>query len=586
MNGFIRAASYSRVSSQRQADEKTIESQLFDIRARTARDQIKIDSSFEYNDDGYSGAELQRPALERLRDHIAASMIDRLYVHSPDRLARDFAHQAILLEEMAKHTCEVVFLNQEGLPDSPETKMLIQMQGMFAEYERAKIMERTRRGRRYSAAQGKVSVFGRAPYGYTYIRKSAGQSEARWEIEPTESAAVQLMFEGVAQRGLSLASVCRELKSRGIRTRNGKEDWHAATVRGILINPAYYGQAHYGKERLSLRKPGRRAKRGDPTVPRQAKVAVATPIEEQVIIRVPAIVSQTVFEEVRQRMNENRKQQRARHSGVKYLLSGLLICGKCGSAYCHHGGSRSHYYRCIGTDKHRRNGATICDNSVVKGAELEACVWSDLCQLLNEPARVKLEYQRRQADAPENSEGLAKQQAAVKGLRSQLDRLIDAYAQGLIERSEFEGRIGSVRSRHDRETATLASMQSKREATSDPEAAEATLSALASEVNTKLSDASFELKRNLIKLLIKRIEICTDEIRIVYKVPPNPFVPSPDNRGFFQHWLSRHAKAWDASPRWKYAHATWSRRATECVVDQRWLTATLLCTCWQPNAIW
>ena len=148
MNGFIRSASYLRVSSQRQADEKTIDSQQADVRDRATRDDLTIDSAFEYIDDGYSGSELLRPSLERLRDHIAASMIDRLYIHSPDRLARNFAHQAILLEEMSKHGCEVIFLNQAGLPDSPETKMLIQMQGMFAEYERAKILERTRRGRR------------------------------------------------------------------------------------------------------------------------------------------------------------------------------------------------------------------------------------------------------------------------------------------------------------------------------------------------------------------------------------------------------------------------------------------------------
>ena len=179
MNGFIRPACYCRVSSQRQADEHTIDSQICDIRVRGLRDKVNLDSTFEYIDDGFSGTELIRPALERLRDHCAAGLIDRLYVHSPDRLARNFAHQAILLEEMCKYGCEVIFLNQDGLPDSPETKMLIQMQGMFAEYERAKIIERTRRGRRHSAAQGKVSVFGRAPYGYTYFRKSP-EGEARF----------------------------------------------------------------------------------------------------------------------------------------------------------------------------------------------------------------------------------------------------------------------------------------------------------------------------------------------------------------------------------------------------------------------
>jgi site-specific DNA recombinase len=544
MNGFIRAANYARVSSQRQTDERTIDSQLSDIRARCLRDAIKVDPSFEYIDDGYSGSELYRPSLERLRDHIAASMIDRLYVHSPDRLARNFAHQAILLEEMRKHGCEVVFLNQEGLPDSPETKMLIQMQGMFAEYERAKILERTRRGRRYSAAKGNVSVFGGAPYGYKYFSKSETGGEARWEIEPTESSTVRLMFELVGQQGASLAAVCRELKAQGIPTKKGKPVWDSATVRGILLNPAYHGEARYGKERLAPRKPGRRAKRGDPIVPRQSKVTVATLPDEQVMIRVPAIVPKSLFEDVRIRMDENRKHQRARIAGSKHLLSGLLVCGKCGSAYCHQGGSSRHYYRCIGADKYRRAGATICDNLSVKGAELELCVWSDLCDLLADPNRIKSEFERRRSENNEDAASLVKQQSVVKNLRGRLDRMIDAYAQGLIEPSEFESRISSLRSQHDRESAALASLRGEHAATSDPDIAAAALSELAITVNENLSTASFDLKRNLLKLLVNRVEICADEIRIVYKVPPNPFFQSPDNRGNFQHWLSLQFLAW------------------------------------------
>ena len=163
MKGFIRAAYYARVSTQKQAEETTIQSQRQELIARIEHDQLRLDPAFEFCDDGYSGSELLRPALEDLRDKIAGSLIDRLYVHSPDRLARRFAHQALLLEEFSKHDCEVVFLNHQGLPDSPEANLLLQMQGMIAEYEREKILERTRRGRRYSAAAGNVSVFGGAP---------------------------------------------------------------------------------------------------------------------------------------------------------------------------------------------------------------------------------------------------------------------------------------------------------------------------------------------------------------------------------------------------------------------------------------
>ena len=538
MNGFMRSASYLRVSSQHQADEKTIDSQQADVHVRATRDGVVVDASFEYIDDGYSGSELARPALERLRDHVAASMIDRLYIHSPDRLARNFAHQAILLEEMRKHGCEVIFLNQDGLPDGPETNLLIQMQGMFAEYERAKILERTRRGRRHAANHGSVGVFGRAPYGYSYHPKSASNSKAYWEVEPTDSEVVRQIFELVAARHFTLSAVCRELKSQGIRTCKGNVNWNHQTVRGILTNSAYYGEARYGKVRLTERKPGRRPKRGDPSVPRQSRVAVATSLEDQIMIPVPALISKSLFEEVRKQMDENLKRQRQRKEGAKYLLSGLLICGACGSAYCHNGGTRYHYYRCLGTDRYRKHGNTICDNRGVSGEGLDQHVWSDVCDLLRDPHRLQEELTRRQTSTTESPTSEAKQQAIVNELKQRVDRLIDAYADGLLERHEFESRIGRLRSQHDREVAALVSLRGQVSEAGDWTNATNALTVLASQVESNLEAATHELKRELLTLLIKRIEICPNEVRIVYKVPPNPFVPSPDNRGIFQHWLS------------------------------------------------
>ncbi len=539
MNGFIRSASYLRVSSQRQADENTIDSQREDVRRRALRDDLAIDESFEYIDDGYSGSQLLRPALEQLRDHVAASMIDRLYIHSPDRLARKYAHQAILLEEMNRHGCEVVFLNQEGLPESPETNMLLQMQGMFAEYEREKILERTRRGRRHAATQGSVSVFGRAPFGYRYLKQSTKTGDARWEIDPVESEVVKKLFEMVAHQGSSLAVVCRELQRQGIPTKTGNATWCTATVRGMLRNPAYCGEAKYGKKRLSQRKAGKRAKRGDPVVPRQAKVAVATSSAQQIMIPVPALVSKSLFEEVGKRMDENRKRQRAHQAGTKYLLSGLLICGKCGSAYCQNGGTRYHSYRCIGADKYRLGDKTICDNTSIKGTELDDRVWSDVCELLRDPERLRVEAQRNQSSAPEVSRSISQQELEVNGLRLRVDRMVDAFAAGLISPDEFESRIGNLRSHHDREAAVLASLRGEQGKASDRSAAIDVLATLSRQVEQNLAAATFDLKRTLLMLLVKRIEICESEIRIVYKVPPNPFVPRPDKSGILQHWMSR-----------------------------------------------
>ena len=542
MNGFIRVALYARVSSQKQADERTIESQKQALLERLQRDGFQLDPNFMFCDDGYSGSTLQRPALESLRDQIALSVIHRVYILSPDRLSRKMAHQAILLDEFSKQQCDVIFLSQEGLPDSPESNLLIQMQGMIAEYEREKILERTRRGRRHAAVCGSVSVFGRAPYGYRYISKAAGGGKACWEIDPEKSRTVRFMFEQVGKHQVSIRAICRELESREIVSPKGNSQWVPATVHGILTNPAYCGQAKYGKQHMVPRKPGNRAKRGDPPVPRQAKVAVATPVEEQVTISVPAIVSESLFEIVGLCMKENRQRQRQWKSGSKYLLSGMLICGQCGSAYCsrRQGGGKYHYYRCIGTDGSRQGYKPICSNSSVCAGELETEIWRDVCQLLRDPSRLAAELKRRQSQPSELADQLANQTRRVDKLRQQMDRLIDVYTEGVIEKADFTSRLARLRSRHDQETATLAGLQDHL-AAPDVALAAQNLQALAEQVSDQLDSATDSLKRSVLKLLIKHIEIHPEEVRIIYKVPQNPFELGHLGGHFLQHCSRRPA---------------------------------------------
>src|ERR687885_2416005 len=165
-----RAAIYARVSSDQQVERQTIDSQISDLLARAAADGYEVGEEFRFLDDGHSGASLIRPALERLRDLVAVSAIDLVYVHAPDRLARSYAHQAVLVEEFARAGVQIVFLNRP-IGHSPEDNLLLQLQGMFAEYERARMLERSRRGKRHLAQAGAVSVLSPAPFGYRYITR-------------------------------------------------------------------------------------------------------------------------------------------------------------------------------------------------------------------------------------------------------------------------------------------------------------------------------------------------------------------------------------------------------------------------------
>jgi site-specific DNA recombinase len=260
------AALYARVSSTQQADAGTIVSQLSALRARIAADGLTLSPELEFIDDGYSGSSFLRPGLERLRDVLHTGGIDRLYVLAPDRLARKYAYQVVLLEEFQAGGLDVVFLNRSS-GQSAEDELLVQVQGMLAEYERAKILERTRRGKRYAASQGAVSVLSGAPYGYRYVSKQEGAGQARYEIVTEEAQVVRQVFEWVGSERATIEEVCRRLEHTGARTRTGKTVWNRSTIGEMLNNPAYTGAAPFGRTRLGEPRPRLRPLRDIPVVP-------------------------------------------------------------------------------------------------------------------------------------------------------------------------------------------------------------------------------------------------------------------------------------------------------------------------------
>ncbi len=229
----LRVGYYARVSSEQQAEAGTIASQVAALQERIIQDGYQVDPELAFVDDGYSGTTLIRPALEQLRDEVALRGLHRLYVHSPDRLARKYAYQVLLVDEFRRDGVEIVFLNHE-VGKSPEDNLLLQMEGMIAEYERAKILERSRRGKRHAAKSGEVRVLSGAPYGYRYIRKQDGGGQARYEPVPEEAQMVQQVFTWVGVERIGLGEVRRRLKQAGICSPKKKIEWDRTTIWGIL----------------------------------------------------------------------------------------------------------------------------------------------------------------------------------------------------------------------------------------------------------------------------------------------------------------------------------------------------------------
>jgi site-specific DNA recombinase len=548
-NQTLRAGLYARVSSEQQAKQETIASQIEAIQNRINEEGMTCEEELCFIDDGYVGGTLVRPALEQMRDLAAAGGLDRLYVHSPDRLARKYAYQVLLVDELRQCGVDVVFLNRQ-IGTSPEDDLLLQVQGVIAEYERAKIRERCRRGKRHAGRRGHVNVLSGAPYGYRYVSKHEGDGEASYRIVLEEAGIVRRIFEWVGVDRFSIGEVCRRLKREGIASPGGKNYWDRTTVWGILKNPAYKGSAAFGKTRIGPMRPRLRPQRGQAEHPRRAYSTYDVPPEDWIPIPVPAIISEELFDAVAEQLAENLARSRQRKRGERYLLQGLLTCHQCGHAFygkalslsASKGKRRDYaYYRCIGTDAYRFGGQRICYNKQVRTDLLEAAVWKDVCSLLSEPERIEREYQRRLANKKKSgrSQTADSLAASIKRVKRGIARLIDAYEDGLVERAEFKPRIKRAKDR-------LAKLEAQAQAEAEKESKErelrlviGRLQEFADRVQGGLDQADWMTRREIIRALVKRVEIDEKSVRVVYRVSP-PTSPEGPAGAIMQHCRRGH----------------------------------------------
>jgi len=541
----LRVGLYGRVSGDQQEKEDTIASQLEAVLQRIAGDGLECEPELRFVDDGYSGFILTRPGLERLRDQAAAGVIDRLYVLDPDRFSRKYAYQVLILEELTRCGVEVIFLrNPPGR--GPEENLLLQVQGMIAEYERAKILERCRRGKQYAARHGSVNVLSGAPYGYRYVGKHAGGGEARYQVVAEEARVVRKIFQWFGQERCSIGEVCRRLRRDGVPTRTGKSSWDRSVIWSYLKNPAYKGTAAFGKTRAGDLKPQRlRPQRGRPEQPRRPVSRVDTSLEDQIFIDVPALVSEELFGMAQAQLQENRQRRRDRPGGGRYLLQGLVVCQRCGYGCYGKPVSRASakgkvtyaYYRCTGSDAYRFGGQRLCWNKQIRTDILDAAVWEDVRQLLSEPQRVQAEYQRRlQAPATDLSHEVEHLNKMVKNVRKLISRLIDAYGEGLLDKSEFEPRVLAARQR----LAKLEDDHRRRTGEATREAGLrlviGQLEEFARRVSEGLQEPSWETRREVVRALVKKVEVDEQEVRIVYRVSPSPFEGRPQQGRLQRCW--------------------------------------------------
>jgi len=518
------AAIYARVSSARQKQDETIASQTAAVRAHAKQLGLDVPEEWVFEDEGHSGATLVRPALERLRDLIAQVGVDLLLCYSPDRLARKFAYQALLIEEFARAGARVEFVNGPR-SDSPEDQLLVQFQGMFAEYEKAQILERSRRGKAHRARTGSVNVLSGAPFGYRYVRKS-DHAGAAYELVEHEATLVAELFRRYADDGVSIAELTRWLTEHNVATRTGKNRWDRSVVWGMLRNPAYAGNAVFGKTRTLNESPGlnRTARLAGRATPRATKT-VDRPREEWVEIAVPAIVTEETFARVARRLEEN-KRFASRNSKVPSLLQGLAACSACGYGYYRTStrttSKKIYYYRCLGSDDYRYENGRVCANKPVRADYLDQVVWKHITGLLADPQLIRAEIDRRLNQARTADPATRQRQRlelALAKASAAITRMIEAFQEQLITIDELRARMPDLRAREanlrnqiDALDAQLADREIYLKLADD-------LEGFLAQLRDKAATALVEERQRVLRLLVKDVLIGPEKITIRHRIP-------------------------------------------------------------------
>ena len=519
----MRVAVYARVSTARQAQAQTIEQQLDRLRAAVAGRGWELDDQHVYRDDGYSGASLGRPGLDRLRDHAALADLDVVLVAAPDRLARNYVHQVLLLEELARHGCRVEFLDRPMSTD-PHDQLLLQIRGAVAEYERTLIAERMRRGRLAKLRAGVLLPWTRPPFGYR-LGPERPRDPAAVRVEPSEAALVVQMFGSYLEPRVTLYQLARRLTDLGVATPTGKPRWNAASVRGILRNPAYAGRAQTNRTRVT---PARQRK--SPLLPvGPGESHAPRPPEEWIEVPVPQIVSEETFAQVQAKLDTN-QQTAARNTRHEYLLRALVSCGACRlGCLARQNPAGYRYYLCRGhTGALRAAPGQRCTARYIPAGRLDELVWADLCALLTDPAQAGRALGRARSGTWLPQELQARQQTVARApgqLQRQQQRLLDAYLAEVVTLPELERKRQDLDRRH----ATLAAQQRQLDAITQQRlelsAVADGIEAFCQTIRAGLATATFDQRRQLAELLIDRVIVTDDQVEIRYVLPTSPDGP-------------------------------------------------------------
>ncbi|MGH2836401.1 MAG: recombinase family protein, partial [Solirubrobacteraceae bacterium] len=506
---------YARVSSEAQEARGTIGSQLEALRARVSDDGDELVA--EFVDDGYSGARLDRPGLDSLRDAAEAGLIEAVWCLTPDRLSRSYAHQVLITDELDRFGAPIRYLDAPSIDSDPQARLLTQIQAVVAEYERAKILERYRRGKLFRARAGEVLAW-RAPYGYHRVPRS-GNEPAHLEINESQAVVVRRIFDDYVNVGRSIRQIVRVLNEEGVPASGGGR-WYHSVVGDVLANEAYVGRLYWNRTE-SVRDAGPRGVR---QVPR--------PAEDWICIPCPAIVSDDTFEAVKRarRDNVSYSTRRLTPGEDAWLLRGLVVCGSCG-VHAHvtrsknKTGTTHRYYRCKRRDVVLAGGEDRrCREPHIRADALDELVFDQLRAALSRPDVLVAGEGALTARTPTPDDellaaALAHLERKIELAQSERRRLADLYQAGLLEMVEVQRRVKDVDARHRQLCGQRDNLIAQRQELATDNQLRRRVADFSQRALAAFDELDFPGRQRLVRLLVEHVRVTGSQVELQLKIP-------------------------------------------------------------------
>lgn len=513
---------YGRVSTSNQENEGTIETQLAAVKEFAQKNNYTIVQ--EYLDNGWSGDSIVRPALDQLRMDAKKKIWEAVLIYDPDRLARRYSYQELLMDELREAGIEIIFVTISA-PKNSEDKILHGVRGLFAEYERAKISERFRLGKIRKAKEGHI-LASEAPYGYTFITKKGkpGDPDFRqgyYEINETEARVVKMIFSWIADEGLTMRKVVKRLQELAISPRKSKRGvWNTSTFSTLLRNKTYIGEWHYGASYAVV--PENPLKKGGYKKIKKTSRRIK-PEEEWIKIPTPALIDEGLFMRAQRQLKVNFEMS-SRNKKNQYLLAGKIRC-TCGRSRAGEGPQRGKhlYYRCT-SRVHSYPLPSPCVEKGINARIADKLVWFKVAQLMSSK-ELMLKQIKRWAASRSNGSHISKvdtdsMRNEVAKLKKQEDRYAKAYAEGLFSIEKLQEYTTPVRENIASFESQIAKAQTVREELNDSvPITSQEIGAFAIEAAQALRDLNFEAKQRIVRNIVDRVVGTQKELQVFGYIP-------------------------------------------------------------------